>query len=65
MGKVEIHGIIASSFVRTVMIVCENIGLPYELKALDPAKKSPEFRELNPQQTIPVLVDDGLVLQER
>lgn len=65
MGKVEIHGVIASPFVRTVMIVCESIGVPYELKILDPVSKNPEFKKLNPQQTIPVLVDDGFILQER
>ena len=65
MGKVEIHGSVASPPTRAVMMVCELIGLPYELKLLDPMKKGPEFKSLNPQQQIPVLIDDGFVLPER
>lgn len=65
MGKVEIHGLVASSPARAVMIACEIAGIPYELKPLDPMNKTSEFKKLNPQQQIPVLVDDGLVLAER
>ena len=65
MVKVEIHGLIPSPPTRAVVIVCELIGLPYELKPLDPQAKSPEFKKFNAQQQIPVLVDDGFVLQER
>lgn len=65
MGKIEIHGVIASPAVRAVVLVAKAIGIPYELKELDPMKKPPELKKLNPQQQIPVLVDDGLTLPER
>lgn len=65
MGKVEIHGLLASPPTRAVVATCEIIGIPYELKTLDPMNKSPEFKKLSPQQQIPVLVDDGFALSER
>lgn len=65
MVKVEIHGSVASPPTRAVMMLCDMIGVQYELKPLDPMNKTPEFKKLNPQQQIPVLVDDGFVLQER
>lgn len=65
MGKIQIHGPFPSQPTRAVIILCELIGLPYELIEFDPHNKSPEFKKLNPQQLVPVLVDDGLVVQER
>lgn len=65
MGKIEIYGIMASPPFRAILIVAKAIGVPYEVKELDPSNKTPEFKKLNPQQQIPVLVDDGLVLTER
>lgn len=66
MGKVEIHGSVASPPTRAIMMVCDIIGVPYELKLLDPRNKTPEFKKLNPQQQIPVFIDeDGFVLPER
>lgn len=65
MGKVEIHGIIGSQPTRLCMLTAKAIGLPYELKELSPMNKTPELKKLNPQQQIPILVDDGFVLNER
>ena len=65
MSKVEVHGVIASPPTRAVLIVAKAIGVPHELKALDPTNKTPEFKKLNPQMQIPVMVDNGLVLPER
>jgi len=65
MGKIEIHGVIASPGVRAVILVAKAAGVPYELKECDPMKKPPELKKLNPAQQIPVMVDDGLVLPER
>nr|APC23395.1 GSTd2 [Liposcelis entomophila] len=64
MDKVEIHGFVASPPTRAVMMVCELIGVPYEMKYLEPLNKTPEFKKFNPEMTIPVLVDDGFVLIE-
>nr|APC23394.1 GSTd1 [Liposcelis entomophila] len=64
MGKVEVHGLLASPPTRAVVITCEILGIPYELKQLDPMNKSPEFKKLTAQQQIPVLVDDGFALPE-
>lgn len=65
MGKVEIHGLTASPLVRAVLITAKAIGVPYELKELNPMNKTPEFKKMNPQQQIPVMVDDDLILPER
>ena len=65
MGKVEIHGLLASPPTRSVAATCEMLGIPYELKVVDPMNKTPEFKKLTPQQQIPVLVDDGFALPER
>lgn len=65
MDKIEIYGLLASPPTRAVMMVAEMIGIAYELKELDPIHKTDEFKKLNPQQQIPVLVDDGFVLTER
>ena len=53
--------------VRKVLWLCAEIGLPYQL---DPwgagyrATQCPEFTALNPNATVPVLVDGDLVLWE-
>lgn len=64
MGKIEVHGLLASPPTRAVVATCELIGVPYELKLLDPLNKTPEFKKLTAQQQIPVLVDDGFALPE-
>lgn len=55
----------ASPPFRAILIVAKAIGVPYEVIETDPSKKTPEFKKINPQQQIPVLVDDGLVIGER
>jgi len=48
-------------------MVLEEIGVPYELVYVDranAAQKSAEYRKLNPNGQIPVLVDGGFVLYE-
>jgi GST-like protein len=52
---------------RKVSIALEEIGVPYEVRAVDlgaNAQKTPGFLELNPNHKIPVLEDDGLVVWE-
>lgn len=65
MKKIQIHGVIGSQPTRAALIVAKIIGLDVELKEQLPYNKGPEFKNLSPQQTIPVLVDDGFILPER
>ncbi len=50
-----------------VSIALEELGLDYEVKRVDIAngeQKTPEFLALNPNNKIPVIDDDGLVIWE-
>ena len=52
---------------RKVSVALEEIGLPYEVHAVDLANDEqlkPEFLALNPNHKIPVIDDDGLVIWE-
>jgi GST-like protein len=52
---------------RKVSIALEEIGVPYEVHAVDLGKNeqlTPAFLALNPNHKIPVLEDDGLVIWE-
>jgi len=52
---------------RKVSILLEELGVPYEVHAVDLESKvqlGPEFRALNPNARIPVLEDDGQVVWE-
>jgi glutathione S-transferase len=64
---VRILGRVTSSNVRKVLWTADLIGIAYEhedwgLPLRDP--KVPEFLRLNPNGTVPVIVDDGFVLWE-
>lgn len=65
MEKIEIYGVIASPPVRATLITAKAIGVPHELKEFDPHNKTSELKKLNPQQQVPVLVDDGFAIGER
>jgi glutathione S-transferase len=48
-------------------MLLEELGVPFELKLVDreqDAQHSPDYLKLNPNGTIPVLVDGDLVLYE-
>ncbi len=49
-----------------ISICLEELGLPYNIHRifLGGAQMTPEFTRLNPNNKIPVLVDDGLVVSE-
>lgn len=51
---------------RSIRVVwlCEEMGLPYEIEAVQLGGANPEMAALNPVGTIPVLVDGDLVLTE-
>jgi glutathione S-transferase len=53
--------------VRKVLWTCEELGLRYELEPYGTGftpTDTPEFRALNPNALVPVIVDDGVVLWE-
>jgi glutathione S-transferase len=67
LGRLRILGRVTSSNVRKVLWTADLIGLDYEredwgLPLRDP--KVPEFLALNPNGTVPVIIDDGFVLWE-
>ncbi|QDL93237.1 glutathione S-transferase family protein [Paroceanicella profunda] len=63
---IEVHAFATPNSVK-VPIALEELGLPYELKAVNVrtgAQKEQAFVTLNPNGKVPVLVDGGLVLTE-
>ena len=63
---IEVHAFATPNSVK-VLIALEEVGLPYNLKAVNVRKgvqKGPAFLALNPNGKVPVLVDDGFVLTE-
>lgn len=67
VGKLRILGRTTSSNVRKVLWTADLCGIPYEheawgLPARDP--EAAEFLNLNPNGTVPVIIDDGFVLWE-
>ncbi|KZT29998.1 glutathione S-transferase [Neolentinus lepideus HHB14362 ss-1] len=56
-----------STCTRRVAVVCKELGIPYELKAIDLSKgehKSAEFVAKQPFGQVPYIDDDGFVLFE-
>ncbi len=52
---------------RKISIALEELGLPYEVQAIDLAadeQKQPDFLAMNPNHKIPVLRDDDIVVWE-
>jgi len=52
---------------RSVLLVAKAIGVELNLKMVDLKRKehlTPEFVKLNPQHTVPTIVDDGFALWE-
>lgn len=63
----RILGKTTSINVRKVLWLCDEIGLPFELETGGAGFRSsqcPEFVALNPNTTVPVIVDDDFVLWE-
>jgi glutathione S-transferase len=58
----KILGKASSINVRKVLWTCDEIGRPFVLE--EPAPDSTEFRALNPNGLVPVIVDSGFVLWE-
>ncbi|XP_045106874.1 glutathione S-transferase D7-like isoform X2 [Portunus trituberculatus] len=56
-----------SPYSRSVLLAVRTLGLDVELKTIDLKKKeqlNPDFVAINPQHTVPTLVDGDLVLTE-
>ncbi|MBT9503692.1 MAG: glutathione S-transferase [Burkholderiaceae bacterium] len=65
--KLKILGKATSINVRKVLWTCAELGLDYELEAYGSGFKpteTPEFRALNPNAMVPVLLDGDFVLWE-
>ncbi len=63
---IKLYGISTSRAGRCVWAL-EEIGLEYEQIEIhfnDGATRTPEYRAINPNERIPTLIDDGLVLYE-
>ncbi|MDF2940297.1 MAG: Glutathione S-transferase-like protein [Gammaproteobacteria bacterium] len=59
-----IHGATISPYVRKVLIVLEHKGIQYEVKAINPFKKTPELMALHPLGKIPVYQEDDFILPD-
>ncbi|KAK3922178.1 Glutathione S-transferase D7 [Frankliniella fusca] len=62
-----LYGATPSPPCRAVLLTGKAVGADIELKKVNPTRgetRTPEFLEMNPRHTIPVLDDDGFVLAE-
>lgn len=60
----KIYGAMLSPFVRKVVVVAEEKGLPYELALSNPGNPDPDFRKASPFGKIPALVDGDYMLAD-
>jgi GST-like protein len=66
MNMIEVHVFATPNSVK-VLIALEELGLPYDLRAVNVRKgdqKDAAFIALNPNGKVPVMVDNGFVLME-
>uniref|UniRef100_A0A1B6CSS0 Uncharacterized protein n=1 Tax=Clastoptera arizonana TaxID=38151 RepID=A0A1B6CSS0_9HEMI len=64
---IDFYYLLASAPCRSVLMVAKSLGITLNLKEIDLSKGehlTPEFIKINPQHTIPTLVDNGFVLTE-
>jgi len=64
---IKIYGMKISPRVRLVLMTCEALEIPYELKDVnidDGEHRSKEYLKINPQHNIPAIVDGDLTLNE-
>ncbi|ODM95238.1 Glutathione S-transferase D7 [Orchesella cincta] len=63
----ELYAMDPSVPCRMVRLLCEYLELDVEVKNVDTLKGEqlqPDFIQINPQHTIPTLIDDGLIITE-
>jgi len=63
-ARLKIIGNYISPYVRKVLVCMELKGLDYEIDPIAPFVGNDEFSRLSPLRRIPVLVDDGFVLND-
>jgi glutathione S-transferase len=63
-ARLKIIGNYISPYVRKVLVCLELKGLDYEIDPIAPFVGNDQFSRLSPLRRIPVLVDDGLVLND-
>ena len=67
MSALELHAFTASSPSRAVHMTLDLLGLEYKyvpVNILEGEHKAPEFLAMNPQHTVPTLVDGNLTITE-
>ncbi|XP_046573021.1 glutathione S-transferase 1-1-like [Haliotis rubra] len=67
MANIEFYYFTGSGPCRSVLMTAKALGVPLELKQLDYWNKqhlSPEFTEINPDQTVPTIKDGEFTLWE-
>ncbi|MCY7337503.1 MAG: glutathione S-transferase N-terminal domain-containing protein, partial [Chamaesiphon sp.] len=67
MSKLLIYGLTASTYVRTVRLLLEEIGAEYTLKSVNifnGESQSPEYLAKHPFGKVPTLEVDGELLYE-
>lgn len=62
--RLRIIGNYVSPYVRKVLVCLELKGLDYEIDPIAPFVGNDEFGRLSPLRRVPVLIDDGLVLND-
>ena len=64
---IDVHGTALSPPCRLVYMTCEVLGIEYKSIEVDLFKgmtRTPEYLKMNPQHTVPTMVDGKLVLNE-
>lgn len=62
--RLRVIGNYISPYVRKVLVCLELKGLEYEIDPIAPFVGNDEFSRLSPLRRVPVLIDDGLVLND-
>jgi len=62
--RLKVIGNYVSPYVRKVLAVLELKGLDYEIDPIAPFVGDERFSQLSPLRRVPVLIDDGLVLND-
>ncbi|MFZ0869344.1 MAG: glutathione S-transferase family protein [Rhodanobacter sp.] len=63
-ARLKIIGNYISPFVRKVLVCLELKGLDYEIDPIAPFVGNDQFSRLSPLRRVPVLIDDGFVLND-
>lgn len=64
MSQIRVIGSYISPYVRKVLVCLETKGLDYEIDPIAPFVGNEVFARLSPLKRVPVLIDDGLVLND-